>query len=71
MPGAIAAGDVAMVLYTDQDHPHVQLVLKAVSEQGTRLNIRKETLRQWRRDSAETLRAQGVAASATERPAAR
>lgn len=57
----------AMVLHTDQDHPHVHLVLKAVSEQGTRLNVRKETLRQWRRDFAEALRAQGVAANATER----
>ncbi|GFE87806.1 relaxase/mobilization nuclease domain-containing protein [Steroidobacter agaridevorans] len=57
----------AMVLHTDQDHPHVHLVLKAVSEQGTRLNIRKDTLRQWRRDFAEALRAQGVAANATER----
>lgn len=57
----------AMVLHTDQDHPHVHLILKAVSEQGTRLNIRKETLRQWRRDFAEALRAQGVAANATER----
>lgn len=57
----------AMVLHTDQDHPHVHLVLKAVGERGTRLNIRKETLRQWRRDFAEALRAQGVAANATER----
>lgn len=38
-----------------------------MSEQGTRLNIRKEALRQWRRDFAEALRAQGVAANATER----
>ncbi|GFE82491.1 hypothetical protein GCM10011487_44910 [Steroidobacter agaridevorans] len=57
----------AMVLHTDQDHPHVHLVLRAVSEKGTRLNIRKETLRQWRRDFAEALRTQGVAANATER----
>jgi hypothetical protein len=57
----------AMVLHTDQDHPHVHLVVKAVSEQGARLNIRKDTLRQWRRDFAEALRAQGVAANATER----
>jgi len=57
----------AMVLHTDQDHPHVHLVLKAVSEQGMRLNICKETLRQWRRDFAEALRGQGVAANATER----
>jgi hypothetical protein len=57
----------AMVLHTDHDHPHVHLVLKAVSEQGVRLNIRKATLREWRRDFAAALRMQGVAANATER----
>lgn len=57
----------AMVLHTDQGHPHVHLVLKAVSEQGVRLNIRKATLREWRRDFAAALRQQGVAANATER----
>jgi hypothetical protein len=57
----------AMVLHTDHDHPHVHLVLKAVSEDGVRLNIRKATLREWRRDFAAALRLQGVAANATER----
>jgi hypothetical protein len=57
----------AMVLHTDHDHPHVHLVLKAVSERGERLNIRKATLREWRRDFAAELRKQGVAANATER----
>jgi hypothetical protein len=57
----------AMVLHTDHDHPHVHLVLKAVSEDGVRLNIRKATLREWRRDFAAALRMQGVAANATER----
>lgn len=38
-----------------------------MSEQGARLNIQKGTLRQWRRNFAEALRAQGVAANATER----
>lgn len=57
----------AMVLHTDQDHPHVHLVVKAVSEEGRRLNIRKATLRDWRRQFAAQLRAQGVAANATER----
>jgi hypothetical protein len=57
----------AMVLHTDQDHPHVHLVVKTVSEEGTRLNIRKATLRAWRRQFAAQLRAQGVAANATER----
>jgi hypothetical protein len=34
-----------MVLHTDEPHPHVHMVVKAVSEQGVRLNIRKATLR--------------------------
>src|SRR5690242_17150124 len=34
----------AMVLHTDEAHPHVHLVVKAVSEQGERLDIRKATL---------------------------
>lgn len=42
----------ALVPHTDQDHPHLHAVVKSVSEQGTRLNIREETLRQWRRDFA-------------------
>ena len=50
----------AMVLHTDQDHPHVHLVVKAVSEEGgKRLNIRKATLRGWRRQFAAHLRAAG------------
>jgi hypothetical protein len=57
----------AMVLHTDQDHPHVHLVIKAMGEEGRRLNIRKATLRQWRREFARHLRAHGVAANATER----
>lgn len=57
----------ALVLHTDEPHPHVHLVVKAASEQGGRLNIRKATLREWRRDFARHLRDQGVAANATER----
>ena len=57
----------AMVLHTDQDHPHVHLVIKAMSEEDRRLNIRKSTLREWRREFAGQLRAEGVAANATER----
>ena len=57
----------ALVLHTDQDHPHVHLVIKAMSEQGERLNIRKATLREWRAQFARQLRARGVAANATER----
>ena len=57
----------AMVLHTDEPHPHVHLVLKAVSEQGERLHIRKATLRAWRQEFARHLRALGVPANATER----
>jgi hypothetical protein len=57
----------AMVLHTDEPHPHVHMVVKAVSEQGVRLNIRKATLRQWRKEFARHLRAHGVEANATER----
>jgi hypothetical protein len=57
----------ALVLHTDEPHPHVHLVVKAVSEQGVRLNIRKATLRVWRQEFARHLRQQGIAANATER----
>jgi transketolase len=57
----------AMALHTDEPHPHVHMVVKAVSEQGVRLHIRKATLREWRREFARRLRKQGVAANATER----
>jgi hypothetical protein len=57
----------AFALHTDEDHPHVHLVLKAVSEQGVRLNVRKATLRHWRSEFARNLRVLGVPANATER----
>lgn len=57
----------AMVLHTDEPHPHVHMVVKAIGDDGRRLNIRRATLREWRREFARHLRAQGVAANATER----
>jgi hypothetical protein len=57
-----------MVLHTDEPHPHVHLVVKAVSEQGVRLNIiKKATLRAWRQEFARHLRQQGIAANAMKR----
>jgi hypothetical protein len=53
--GMVPAGDASV------------LVVKAVSEQGVRLNIRKATLRDWRRQFATHLREQGIPANATER----
>jgi type IV secretory pathway VirD2 relaxase len=57
----------AMVLHTDEPHPHVHVVVKALSEEGVRLNIRKATLRHWRQEFASQLRARGVEANATVR----
>lgn len=57
----------ALTLHTDEPHPHVHFVVKAVSEQGERLNIRKATLRWWRQEFARHLRDQGISANATER----
>jgi hypothetical protein len=57
----------ALVLHTDEPHPHVHMVVKAISEQGVRLNIRKATLREWRREFARHLRMLGVDANATDR----
>jgi hypothetical protein len=57
----------AMVLHTDEPHPHVHLVVKAMGAHGKRLDIRRATLREWRREFARHLRDQGVAANATER----
>jgi hypothetical protein len=57
----------AFVLHTDEPHPHVHLVLKAVNEQGVRSNIKKATLRHWRSEFARNLRLLGVEANATER----
>jgi hypothetical protein len=57
----------AMALHIDEPHPHVHVLVKAISEQGERLNIRKATLRGWREEFASHLRRVGVAANATPR----
>jgi hypothetical protein len=56
-----------MALHTDEPHPHVHLVLKARSDDGQRLYLRKATLRKWREGFAHHLRALGVPANATPR----
>jgi hypothetical protein len=55
----------AMVLHTDQAHPHVHLVVSAYNIEGTRLNIRKADLRRWREQFARHLRQHGIEANAT------
>ncbi len=56
-----------MTLHTDEPHPHVHVVIKAMGQQGQRLNIRKATLREWRRGFAKHLNDLGVEANATQR----
>jgi hypothetical protein len=58
---------LAHARHTDEPRPHVHVVLKAVSEQGRWLNIKKATLQEWRVKFAAHLREQGVAANATPR----
>ena len=57
----------AMALHTHQKHPHVHLVLKAEGSGVPRLHIDKALLREWRRDFAQMMRDQGIAANATPR----
>jgi MobA/VirD2-like, nuclease domain len=57
----------AMALHTDQQHPHVHIVVKAESNEGRRLHIDKAMLRAWREDFARLMREQGVPANATPR----
>ena len=55
----------AMVLHTDQAHPHVHLVISAHNFDGGRLNIQKADLRRWREQFASHLRNHGIEANAT------
>lgn len=55
----------AMVLHTDQAHPHVHLVVSAHKSDGGRLNIQKVDLRRWREQFARHLRNHGLEANAT------
>jgi hypothetical protein len=57
-----------MALHTDEPHPHVHVVVKAMGDDGRRLNVKKATLKEWRVKFADHLRSEGVAANATPRP---
>lgn len=57
----------AFVLHTDRAYPYVHVVVKAVSERGVRLIVKKPALRRWRLEFAHHLREQGIAANATAR----
>jgi hypothetical protein len=56
-----------VALHTDKPHPHMHVVIQAMSERGDGLHIRKATLRTWRAQFAYQLQLLGVPANATER----
>lgn len=53
--------------HDDEKHPHVHLAVKAIGNDGIRLNPRKGDLQFWREQFAEKLRDQGIEANATPR----
>lgn len=55
--------------HDDEKHPHVHLAVKAVGNDGVRMNPRKGDLQYWREQFAEKLRDQGIEANATPRRA--
>jgi hypothetical protein len=57
----------ALVLHSDQQNPHVHLVVKAEDNHDRKLHIDKPMLRTWREDFARLMREQGIAANATPR----
>jgi type IV secretory pathway VirD2 relaxase len=61
--------DYAFALHTDAQHPHVHLAIRALGDQGERLNPKKADLEAWRQVFAQALRDRGVEAEATPRRA--
>lgn len=61
--------DYVFVLHTDVGHPHVHLTVRALGEDGRRLNPKKADLEAWRQAFARALRDRGVEAEATPRRA--
>jgi hypothetical protein len=57
----------AMVLHTDEPHPHVHMVVKGCERAGGASQYPEGTLRGWRQEFARHLRTHGVEANATER----
>jgi hypothetical protein len=45
-----------MVLHTDEPHPHVHVAVKAASEAGVRLNLRRQMLWHWPQEFARQRR---------------
>lgn len=58
-----------MALHTDEDHPHVHLLIAGRDNDGRRFNPNREFLQHCRERFAENLRARGIEADATPRKA--
>ncbi|MGE5567239.1 MAG: relaxase/mobilization nuclease domain-containing protein [Parcubacteria group bacterium] len=61
--------DYVFALHTDAQHPHVHLAIRALGNEGERLNPKKADLESWRQVFAQALRDRGVEAEATPRRA--
>lgn len=61
--------DYVLALHADTQHPHVHLAIRALGDQGERLNPKKADLEAWRQIFAQALRDRGVEAEATPRRA--
>jgi type IV secretory pathway VirD2 relaxase len=61
--------DYVFALHTDAEHPHVHLAVRALGDQGERLNPKKADLETWRQVFAQALRDRSVEAEATPRRA--
>jgi type IV secretory pathway VirD2 relaxase len=61
--------DYAFALHTDAGNPHVHLAVRALGDNGERLNPRKADLETWRQTFARALRDRGIEAEATPRRA--
>lgn len=61
--------DYVLATHGDASHPHVHVAVRALGDEGERLNPTKADLDQWRQTFAEALRARGVEAEATPRRA--
>lgn len=61
--------DYVLALHTDTGHPHVHLTVRALGDDGRRLNPKKADLEVWRQGFAQALRDHGIGAEATPRRA--
>lgn len=59
--------DYVFATHTDDDHPHVHLIVRARDYDGKMMNPRKGDLQKWRETFAEKLGDHGIEANATKR----